>query len=72
MGYQDWERVARELAEIFPRFECAGNSHFEGLRFPDHISLSLERSSNLAEHKTEALLKHIAQALDERVIPWRD
>lgn len=72
MGYQDWERVARELAEIFPRFECTGNSHFEGLQSPDHISLSLAPSANLAEDKTDTLLEHIAQALDDRVIPWRD
>jgi hypothetical protein len=72
MGYQDWDRVARELAEMFPRFECAGNSHFEGLRCPDHMSPSLEPSSSLASDKAEVLLEHIAQALDKTVIPRHD
>ena len=64
-GYPDWERVARELAGMI--------SGVEGLRpYRDHVSLPLEPSSSSMEYTADALLEHIARALDECVIPRGD
>jgi hypothetical protein len=63
--YPDWERIARELAGMI--------SGVEGLRrYRGHVSPSLEPSSGSMEYTADALLEHIARALDECVIPRGD
>ena len=69
MGYQDWERVEKELAEILPGVEYVGNPNLEELPCPDLMPSQLEPPSCPAEYTADTLLEHIARALEDGVIP---
>jgi len=56
---QDWERVERELAEAMPGIAPS----IDQLNFVADNSMRYSRPRSL--HATEALLEHIAKALED-------
>jgi hypothetical protein len=73
MGRQDWKRIEKELNEVLAKLEFVGDKRAENLDSFSDIGLQQDVSSRSAKNSAEAVLEHIARALEEfKAIPCED